>query len=72
MFLFDVGRWLWTVSHLYFVPSTVSLKKQLVEEVLPHVMFTQQWVEAKLKVSDDFVLSATVQHLCKEADPVSV
>lgn len=57
MFLFHVGHWLWTVSRLYFVQSIVSLKKQSVEEVLPHVYTT-----VKLKVSDYFVLSSAGQH----------
>lgn len=62
------------MSSLYFVPSIVSLKKQSVGKVLPHVMstWTSHRVEAELQVSDDAALSSTVQHLYNEADPVSV
>lgn len=61
---------LWTVSSFHFVPTIVSLRKQSVGEVQPHVMststWTNHWVEAELGVSD--VLSSVAQRLLNEAE----
>lgn len=48
---------LWTVSSSHFVPTIVSLKKQSVEEVQPHVMSTQHGQITEWKLNFKYLMS---------------